>query len=58
VCDFSALLATRGIYSVGFDIIGGLISEINITSPRLLTVPGKEAEAHARYADAIITTAL
>jgi glutathione synthase len=58
VSQFSELLAKRGIYAIGFDIIGGLVSEINITSPRLLTTPGKETEAHERFAEAIMTTAL
>ncbi len=32
-------LVKEGVYFVGFDVIGGFISEINITSPRLLHGP-------------------
>lgn len=35
----SQKLAVQGVYFVGFDIIGEEVSEINITSPRLLTGP-------------------
>lgn len=34
--SIAARLMQKGVYFVGFDIIGGNVSEINITSPRLL----------------------
>ncbi len=37
VVDISLELMKDGIHWVGFDLIGGRVSEINITSPRLLT---------------------
>lgn len=36
----SQKLADQGIFIVGFDIIGEDVTEINITSPRLLAAPG------------------
>lgn len=44
VQSVSAELRKDGIFFTGYDLIGGKISEINITSPRLLSV-GKNEEA-------------
>jgi glutathione synthase len=44
----AASLVTEGVYFVGFDIIGSFISEINITSPRLLHGP---EDTHDYYKD-------
>lgn len=35
-------LMKRGVYLAGYDVIGGQISEINITSPRLLLAPDQD----------------
>jgi glutathione synthase len=43
-------LLSLGVYLVGFDIIAGKVSEINITSPRLLCPPGEEKTFHAKCA--------
>ncbi len=40
VCAVAQSLMREGVQFIGFDVIGGYISEINITSPRLLTAPG------------------
>lgn len=42
VAKVSQSLLDKGVYFVGYDLIGGKISEINITSPRLLVAPGEE----------------
>jgi len=39
VAKFAAILNDLGMPFVGFDIIGGFVSEVNITSPRLLQAP-------------------
>jgi glutathione synthase len=39
VTKFAGILNDLGMPFVGFDIIGGFISEVNITSPRLLQAP-------------------
>lgn len=55
--EVSDELAKKGVKLVGFDIIGGYISEINITSPRLLlpddvdTAPIYQAMAHSLLKD-------
>lgn len=41
-------LVKLGLYFIGFDIIGEEITEINVTSPRLLPAPG---DSHDYYAD-------
>jgi glutathione synthase len=46
-------LAKHGIVFIGFDVIGGYISEINVTSPRLLTAPGDETDYYGVMAAAI-----
>ncbi len=40
VAKFAAILNDLGMPFVGFDIIGGFVSEVNITSPRLLQASG------------------
>ena len=39
VTDVSTRLLAEGVYLIGFDLIGGALSEINLTSPRLLQAP-------------------
>jgi glutathione synthase len=43
-------LMREGVALVGFDVIGGYISEINITSPRLLTPPNDQTNYYAQVA--------
>lgn len=43
-------LQEKGVVFIGFDVIGGFVSEINITSPRLLVGPGDEADHYGRIA--------
>ncbi len=50
-------LLRRGVYVVGFDMIGGMISEINITSPRLLSAPGDDTDYYEMFANQVIATA-
>jgi glutathione synthase len=50
-------LLKDGVYFVGFDIIGEEISEINITSPRLLVPPGHDkAPYFEKIVDDLITS--
>jgi len=44
-------LAAKGAPVVGFDLIGGWISEINLTSPRLLQAPGDNTNYYQRFAE-------
>lgn len=44
-------LHKRGISVVGLDVIGGKISEINITSPRLLLAPGQSSQPYVDFAN-------
>lgn len=46
-------LLERGVNVVGFDIIGGYISEINLTSPRLLVGDGDETNYYSLFAQRI-----
>ena len=46
-------LMKKGVYYIGFDIIGDLVSEINITSPRLLTTKPEEMEAFLRLTESV-----
>lgn len=46
-------LTHEGIFLTGFDLIGGYVSEINITSPRLLSVGPNEKEIYEQLADLI-----
>lgn len=43
-------LCQHGVALVGFDLIGGWISEINITSPRLLVASGSDSPLYDRIA--------
>ena len=45
VAAVATSLMQQGVYFIGFDIIGEYISEVNITSPRLLVGEGESAEA-------------
>ncbi len=49
VRNVASRLAQAGAPIVGFDLIGGFVSEINITSPRLLLPPGNAAAEQAAY---------
>ena len=42
--DVAGRLYKEGMVFLGFDIIGGHLSEINITSPRLLTGVGDDTD--------------
>ncbi|SME90386.1 hypothetical protein [Pseudobacteriovorax antillogorgiicola] len=54
VTEVSGRLAEMGIQMVGYDIIGGVISEINITSPRLLLPEGVDPRpSYSRMAQLI-----
>ena len=44
-------LLHEGIFFTGFDLIGDLVSEINITSPRLLSVGQDEKLIYSCLAD-------
>ena len=46
----AAKLMIDGIYFLGFDLIGGNVSEINITSPRLLQASDGNSEPYNRIA--------
>ena len=50
VKEVAGALRKRGVEFVGFDVIGSFISEINLTSPRLLT-PAKNHADEASYYD-------
>lgn len=43
-------LRKDGVELIGFDLIGGHVSEINITSPRMLVPPGDRTDYYARLA--------
>ena len=47
-------LFREGVAFVGFDIIGGHISEMNLTSPRLLTPPGDPTDYYGILAERLI----
>lgn len=54
VQEISQDLLKRGIFLVGYDLIGGYVSEINITSPRLLVEEGRDVNPlYARVAELI-----
>jgi len=46
-------LIAEGVVFIGFDIIGSFVSEINITSPRLLTPPGDNTNYYIKMAQMI-----
>jgi glutathione synthase len=47
-------LGNEGIFFTGFDLIGGKISEINITSPRLLAVTDDETSLYETTAQLLV----
>jgi glutathione synthase len=47
-------LLRDGVAFVGFDLIGGFVSEINLTSPRLLQAPGKLDNPYRRIAELVV----
>lgn len=49
VKNVGAKLALAGVHIVGFDLIGGFVSEINVTSPRLLSPESDSPEALTAY---------
>ena len=53
ITELSKKLLDKGIYMVGYDIIGDLVSEINITSPRLLAANIDDMEHFDRISDLI-----
>jgi len=46
-------LLADGVYFLGFDLIGGHVSEINLTSPRLLQATDENTEPYTRIAGLI-----
>lgn len=44
-------LLAEGIYFLGFDVIGGHVSEINLTSPRLLQADNEDFSPYERVAE-------
>ena len=49
----AAALGRDGVAFIGFDLIGGRLSEINLTSPRLLQAPGDQSAPYRRVAQLI-----
>lgn len=54
VDKLSEWLVGHGVYFAGFDLISGYVSEINITSPRLLAAPGDDTDYFKVIADWVI----
>lgn len=50
----AAALKKKGVMLIGFDLIGGYVSEINLTSPRLLQAPGDEGRYYDRFAELVL----
>ena len=48
--DIARTLLKEGIYYLGFDVIGGHVSEINLTSPRLLQASNDDSNPYGRIA--------
>ena len=46
-------LGQDGVAFIGFDLIGGRLSEINLTSPRLLQAPGDQSTPYRKVAQLI-----
>jgi glutathione synthase len=46
-------LLEEGVTFIGFDLIGGYVSEINLTSPRLLEAPGSSENYYKKIASMI-----
>ena len=53
VISVAGTLLKEGVAFIGFDVIGGFISEINITSPRLLAAPGDATPYYAQLAELV-----
>jgi len=53
VVQFAAILNNLGMPFIGFDIIGGYVSEVNITSPRLLQAPGDTEFYYEKIAELV-----
>lgn len=47
-------LLKDGVFFIGFDLIGGFVSEINLTSPRLLQAPGQKGSPYKRIAELVV----
>lgn len=47
-------LLQMGVHIIGFDLLGGMVSEINITSPRMLRAPGDTTSYYEQMADYFI----
>lgn len=54
VDELSKWLVGHGVYFAGFDLISGHVSEINITSPRLLSAPGDSTDYFKTIAEWVI----
>lgn len=54
VDELSRWLVGHGVYFAGFDLISGYVSEINITSPRLLSAPGDDTDYFKTIAEWVI----
>ncbi len=54
VKEVSNDLLKSGVYLIGFDLIGGYISEINITSPRLLLANAADLSPYRRFANLVL----
>lgn len=54
VRDVTSELMREGIFLTGFDLIDGKISEINITSPRMLTLGQDEEQLYDRLASLLV----
>jgi glutathione synthase len=50
ITKFAAILNELGMPFVGFDVIGGYVSEANITSPRLLQAPEDKGQYYEKIA--------
>jgi glutathione synthase len=56
VVKAAEILRPFGAYIIGFDLIDGFVSEVNITSPRILAGSASEEQAiYARFAELIVT---
>ncbi len=55
ILDVSQDLLKKGIFLVGYDLIGGKISEINITSPRLLLPNNIDSSPYYKSIASILT---
>lgn len=53
ITKIAKTLLQDGVAFIGFDVIGGYVSEINLTSPRLLAGPGDEADHYGRIAELV-----